>query len=226
MKNMKISPNTMSMLKSFSSINTGIVFKKGNVLKIQSPEETIHIEVGVPEDFPKDFGIYDLSNFLGNISSLNVPELTFVDGENYVLLSDSEKTEFKYGLTDIASDAISYPKEDRAMTDPEVTFQMSEASLTKVTKFCNINGFLNISFVGKGNKILAKASDKNNKNSNVATIEILNDYKGPDFEMDFKAGLLKMLPMDYTVSLKLDSFALFENTEKQYKYFVVSSLED
>ena len=58
---MKLSDSTLSLLKNFSTINTSILFKQGNRLRTISVMKNILAEATVPEEFPKDFGIYDLS---------------------------------------------------------------------------------------------------------------------------------------------------------------------
>ena len=61
---MKLSDNTINLLKNFKEINQSILFKKGNKLRTISVMKNILAEATVAEDFPKDFGIYDLSQFI------------------------------------------------------------------------------------------------------------------------------------------------------------------
>ena len=61
---MKLSDNTINLLKNFKEINQSILFKKGNKLRTISVMKNILAEATVSEDFPKDFGIYDLNQYL------------------------------------------------------------------------------------------------------------------------------------------------------------------
>ena len=61
---MKLSNETMNILKNFSTINSGLFFKSGKKISTVSPSKTILAEAVLTEEFPKDFGIYDLNNFL------------------------------------------------------------------------------------------------------------------------------------------------------------------
>ena len=55
---------TQAILKNFATINSSILFRKGSKIKTISVGENAVAEYECEEDFPKDFGIYDLSQFL------------------------------------------------------------------------------------------------------------------------------------------------------------------
>ena len=65
---MKLSENTVNLLKNFSSINQSILFKQGTKLRSISVMKNILVEANIGEEFPKDFGIYDLNQFLNGLS--------------------------------------------------------------------------------------------------------------------------------------------------------------
>ena len=65
---MKISHETLLILKNFATINSGIFVKQGNVLSTVSPQKNILADAIVTETFPQDFGIFDLNNFLSILS--------------------------------------------------------------------------------------------------------------------------------------------------------------
>ena len=67
---MKLSKETIEVLKNFSGINQSIVVKEGNKLKTVNSLKNILAHATVEEDFPKEFAIYDLTRFLGLISSM------------------------------------------------------------------------------------------------------------------------------------------------------------
>ena len=73
---MKLSDETINILKNFSSINQSLLFKQGNVLKTISGLKTIFAEVTIQENFPKEFAIYDLNKFLAKVPYTKVQFLT------------------------------------------------------------------------------------------------------------------------------------------------------
>ena len=72
---MKLSDKTILLLKNFSSINQSILFKQGKKLRTISVMKNILAEATIAEDIPKDFGIYDLNQFLNGLSLHQNPEL-------------------------------------------------------------------------------------------------------------------------------------------------------
>ena len=80
---MKLSDNTLTLLKNFSNINQSILFKQGKSLRTISVMKNILAEATINEELPKDFGIYDLNQFLNGLSLHNNPDLDF---ENEVKL--------------------------------------------------------------------------------------------------------------------------------------------
>ena len=74
---MKISDNTIKILKNFSSINQSILFRTGSTIRTKSPLSTIAAQAVVDEMFPFEFGIYDLNQFLSVVSLFEDPDFDF-----------------------------------------------------------------------------------------------------------------------------------------------------
>ena len=86
---MKISANTISILKNFSNINPSIVIKEGNVLETISSTKTIKAKAKVDTTFPRRFGIYNLNKLISALSMFNDPEVDF--NENSLTVSENDK---------------------------------------------------------------------------------------------------------------------------------------
>ena len=61
---MKLSKETVDVLKNFASINSGIEFKTGNKISTISSSKTVLAKATLKDDFPHDFCVYDLNQFL------------------------------------------------------------------------------------------------------------------------------------------------------------------
>ena len=83
---MKLSEKTVNLLKNFASINQSILFKKGNTLRTMSVMKNILAEAEVEEDFPKDFAIYDLVQFLNGISLHDNALIEFTNESNLTIV--------------------------------------------------------------------------------------------------------------------------------------------
>ena len=73
---MNVSDNTLGILKNFAGINKSILVKEGNQLRTISVMKNILAEAQIPEDFPRQFGIYDLNQFLNGLRSVSYTHLT------------------------------------------------------------------------------------------------------------------------------------------------------
>ena len=58
---MKLSDNTLTILKNFAGINNSIIVKTGNTLRTISVANNIYAEATITEEFPRNFAIYDLN---------------------------------------------------------------------------------------------------------------------------------------------------------------------
>jgi hypothetical protein len=86
---MKLSDKTLTLLKNFSSINQSILFKEGSKLRTISVMKNILAEAKIEEELPKDFGIYDLNQFLNGLNLHQMPELDF-QNDGYVVIKEGK----------------------------------------------------------------------------------------------------------------------------------------
>lgn len=212
---MKFSENTLAVLKNFASINSGVVFKPGNTQKTISPERCILVEATIEDDIPEEFGIYDLNQFLGNVTTLSNPELTFT--RETVTLKDNDIS-FDYHACS-PSLIITPPDKELTLKQIDVSFFLSNYVLQKLLKLAVMNNLSNLSVVGKDGHIHLRIHEKSNDSSNQGLIKIA-DYAGNDFTASFKREYLKLLPDDYNVEVQVGAFARFVNKKETLKYFI------
>ena len=96
---MKINQSTQDILKNFSEINTNILIKPGSELNTISTMKNILAKATINDSFDREFGIYDLNEFLSVVSSLDKPELTLQ--EKYMTIStEGSRSKVKYFYSD------------------------------------------------------------------------------------------------------------------------------
>lgn len=212
---MKLSENTIAVLKNFASINSGVVLSAGTAQRTISPEKSILVEATIDDDIPTQFGIYDLNQFLGNLTTLRNPELTF--SKEGVVLDDGELS-FEYRACS-ANLIITPPEKELVLKSVDVKFSLPNETLQKLIKVATMNGLPNLSVVGKNGSLLLKIHERANDTSNSGTIQI-GEYAGQDFTASFKTDNLKLLPNDYNVEIQKGAFAKFENASNTLKYFI------
>lgn len=216
---MKLSENTLSVLKNFSAINSGLVLQQGKTQKTISPEKSILVEVEIEDTIPNQFGIYDLNQFLGNVTTLGNPDLTFE--EKSVLMNDGEITLSYYSCS--TNLIVSPPDKELKLKQVDVSFRLTNAILSKLLKLASMNSLTHLSVVGKNGEIRLQTHEKANDTSNHASFK-LNDYAGADFAASFKVENIKLIPGDYDVEIQLGAFAKFIATggifKDKIKYFI------
>ena len=212
---MKLSDKTISVLKNFSSINQSILFKEGNKLRTISVMKNILAEATVSEDFSKDFGIYDLNQFLNGLSLHSSPELDFAN-EGYVVIREG-RSRSKYFFAD--PNVIVTPP-DKAITLPseDVCFELSTDQLDKLLKAAAVYQLPDISAVGDAGVIKLVVRDKKNDTSN--NHEIVVGETDAEFVFNFKVENIKVLPGTYEVVVSQKLLSRFTSKNHDLTYYI------
>jgi len=212
---MQLTEWTLTVLKNFSTINSGIVLVPGKMQRTISPEASILVEAEFEDDFPAKFGIYDLNQFLGNVTTLKDPELIFTDKQ--VTMSDDT---FSLSYMSCEPQLITAPPNKALVLEKsDVKFELINATYTKMRKIASMNDLPNMSVIGKSGELSLKVHEYKNDTSNYATTKI-GEHSGKAFIARFKIDNLKLIPGDYLVEIKLEKFAIFTNKTKGLKYYI------
>lgn len=215
---MKLSDHTLAVLKNFAAINPSIVINPGRVQRTKAGEHVL-AEAELEEDFPVVFGVDDLNLFLGNITTLKNPELEFTD-KSVTMKADGLSTTF-YSHSPQFIDQP--PDKKMVMKNPDVTFEISNSTMSKITKLAAMNDLDFISIVGRKGKCFLQAHDETDTSNQVVT-EVC-DYEGDDFINKFERDTFQMLPDDYKVELKKGRYARFESKTKPIYYCFSMQIE-
>lgn len=191
---MKFSKETIAVLKNYSSINPNIMLK-GSVLTTISPQRNVVASVSVEEKFPVDFGIYDLSQFLGVLSLFSDPDITFTDK---VATFKEGKNSIKYYAADAAVLKLP-PDKQIKFPNADVSLKITTTQLGQVIKTAGVLGAPDFSIVGDGETISLVVGDLNVDTGNQFSIEL--DPTDMTFSANFKVENLKMIVQDYSVEI-------------------------
>ena len=195
---MKLSEQTISVLKNFSSINQNILVKHAAELRTMSTMKNILGEAIISESFPRDFGIYDLNEFLGVLTLVKDPELEF-DNDNYLTVN-SGRSKIKYFYSDPS--ILTTPPETFNAPECDVNIEISEKVLDQVLKASAVMQLPDIIVRGETDNTFIEATDLKNTTSNKFTLDITNTEESvhPVFSFIFKSDNLKMIRGDYKLS--------------------------
>jgi hypothetical protein len=214
---MKLTAKTFQALKNFSSINQSIYFTTGNKIRTISPMKTIMAEVEVDEVFPRDFGIYDLNQFLGVVSLFEEPDLDF-DTHN-LTVSSEDKAQSDYFYADKSMIVIP-PDKPFELPDAPVSFTLSDNVIKRVLQAANVLGLPEIVVKGDGEEITIGAVNTKNTTSNTFKYKV--GITDKVFSMVFKVENLKLQLCAYDVTISSKGISQFKSTDGKLIYTIVN----
>jgi|TARA_R110001592_G_scaffold278687_1_gene546003 hypothetical protein len=211
---MKISSETINILKNFSGINANLVFKPGKELKTISEAKTIMANASILEDFPVEFGVYDLNEFLSLFSLMDDPEVDFSD--KFLTMSDgSQRIKYYYSEIEI----LTQPSKDINMPECEVVLDLSSNNLDKIRKAAAVLGHSELAFSCQGGEVAASVF--NDKDATANTFDIsLGTTSDLTFNYVFSISNLKMLQGDYKLSISSRLISNWRNADNPLDYFI------
>ena len=214
---MKLSDQTLEVLKNFSDINTNILVKPGSELSTISTMKNILAKATITESFDKQFAVYDLSELLGIVSAIEKPDVDISNEKFMTIGSTGSKSKAKYFYSD--ESVVTSPQKDVVMPDADVNFQLKDEILSKLLKMAAIMKLPDLSLVGKkGQDVILKVHDK--KNSANSYEEFVGTEATADFTFNFKIENLKIIPGDYDVAVSSKSISHFKNKVKPIEYWI------
>jgi hypothetical protein len=171
----------------------------------------------INENFDREFGVYDLNEFLSVVSSLDKPELT-LNEKHMTISTEGSRSKVKYFYSDPS--VIVSPTKDVNMPEADVTFSLSESNLVQLQKMAAILKAPDLALVGtKGGDVVLKVCDKKNDTSNKFDI-VVGENATANYTFYFKVENLKMISGDYDVAVSSKSIAHFTNTKLPIQYWI------
>jgi len=214
-RTMKLSDNALAILKNFAGINNSILVKEGNKLRTISVAKNILAEAEIKEEFPRDFAIYDLNQFLNGLSLHQDPDLDFQE-ESYLSIKEG-KRRVKYFFAD-PNVIISPPEKEINLPSQDVCFQLDSTSLEKLVKAAAVYQLPDLSAIGEAGVVKLVVRDKKNDTSNEYAIVV--GETDQEFTFNFKVENIKIIPGAYDVVVSSKLLSQFTNTKYNLTYYI------
>jgi len=213
---MKLSKETLSLIKNYASINNNLLFKPGNVLSTIAVSNTIMSSSTVAETFPNEFGIYDVNEFLAVLSLFEDPDLEF--SEKTVTIKQGNSS-IKYFAA--APNSIVVPKKEIIFPAAEINFKLEANVLAMILKTAPILKSTDVALLGDGSTINVVVGDKKNATSNAYTYTLGTTTSV--FKVNLKIDNLKMVPGDYDVSISSKKISRFKGDGDLVYYVAIEA---
>ena len=222
---MKLSDNTVKVLKNFSTINQGLVVKPGKTLRTISPNKAVLAEATVIEKFPHEFGIYDLNKSLSLLSMSTENEVE-VEKEFLEFTGLAGRGKIRQRFT--ASNLILSPPDKKVVTaNPDVTFRLSLDVLNWIFSVANVLKCPNFVFKGDdqddGMQIIA--TDVKGQIVDDASVNVDATFDSP-FSVAIKVENLKVIPQAYDVILSSNGLSVFTSEDASLKYWIAIEMNN
>ena len=212
---MNLTDKTLTILKNFAGINNSILVKQGNQLRTISVAKNILAEAEIEEDFPREFAIYDLNQFLNGLGLHQDPDLDF-SPDSYLTIREG-KRRVKYFYAD-PNVIISPPEKEITLPSEDVHFQLDSSALEKLLKAAAVYQLPDLSAVGEAGVVKLVVRDKKNDTSNEFAVVVGETDK--KFSFNFKVENIKIIPGAYDVIVSSKLLSKFTNTQHDLKYFI------
>jgi hypothetical protein len=213
---MKLSENTLTILKNFSGINQSILVKQGNTLKTISIAKNILAEAQITEEFSRDFAIYDLNQFLNGLSLHQDPDLDFSDDSHITIREGKRRVKYFYADPNVI---VSPPEKQIKLPSQDVCFQLETGATEKLVKAAAVYQLPDISAIGGDGVIRLVVRDKKNDTSNEYSIVVGETDR--EFTFNFKVeNLSKIISGAYDVVLSEKLLSQFTNTKYNLSYWI------
>jgi hypothetical protein len=219
---MKLSSDTLSILKNFASINSGIEFKVGNTIRTISVGKNILAEAKLKDSFPDDFCVYDLNQFLSVHSLYKDAEVDF-DESNIIFKSGRGKIKYRKTAKEMI---VTAPDKNLTLPSVDVGFTLSEEDFSTILKSASVLQSTHIAVESEGSKIFLTCYCAKDDSAGTNSIEVGDNVGGAKFKMVFLTENWKMIPGSYDVELCAKGLASFKHNVQEVDYWIALEAKD
>jgi len=214
---MKLSSNTISVLKNYASINQNLVIKEGKEITTMSAMKNIVARAEVEEEFPQEVAIYDLNEFLSALSLFKSPNLQFQDTYVNITEENNPKTSLKYFYSDPS--VVTTPSKMITMPSNEVTFTLESSTLSDITKAAAVISSADLVLENTSGTSSLTVKDKKNDTANSYSMGVETKGEGK-FSFFFKVENLKLIDGKYNVEVSSKNISHMKNESTPIEYWI------
>jgi hypothetical protein len=214
---MQLTEETLNVLRNFSSIQSNLVVQSGSKIKTMAEARNVMSSAIIAQEFPQDFGIYDLNEFLNVLSLVDDPKLDF--SPEYVRVTDSTgRSAVKYFFADPS--ILTSPSKDITMPDCEVSFTLDESTLSRVRKAASVLGHEKMTIEANDGSIRLTVIDNNDPTSSSFVIDVPGTYQSDKFCFVMNISNMKLISGDYEVGISSKLLSQFTNKNVDVVYYI------
>jgi hypothetical protein len=223
---MELSKKSLDIIKNFSAINQGILFKSGKTIKTVSPKKNILAEATLDEDITNEFSIYDLNEFLSvvslNVSDNDSEKSKFDFEENQVILLGMKgrgKTHYVFSSKNMI---VTPPDNEIKFPEPEIFVTLTKKDKDWIFNQANTLNLPDIGVMSDGNIIYMVASDSASKTASHKSTLDIGKGNGDVYSVNFKIEYLNLIEGDYDIHISSKGVAHWKNKDVNVQYWITT----
>jgi hypothetical protein len=210
---MHFDKRTLEVLKNFSGINQGLCFKPGSVLRTMNVKNNIFATAKIADAFPREFAVYDLTEFLSTYSMFQDPDISFTD-DHILMQSGSQRVRYFYSSPSVI---ISPPDKEIKMPPADISFKLWADELDQILKASSVMKLKTVAIAKDKVTVMNRTSTGSNLgNALEISVEMESKEGDEDFADYINIDLLKVISGNYTVSVVHGKLAKFESEDLTY----------
>lgn len=219
---MKLSNETLNVLKNFSTINEGLEFKQGKKIRTISTSKAVMAEANLTDEFPETFCVYDLNQFL-SVNSLfkDKADLSF-DSTNITFQSGRNKIKYRKCADTMI---VRVPDKTITLSSVDVSFILSAEDFHWILDTAKVLSSPHIAIQSDGSsskaEIITFDADNDSAHENSIVIDTKGELTGK-YKIVFNTENFKMIPGSYNVEITTKGIAHFKNTKDDIQYWVAT----
>jgi hypothetical protein len=209
---MKLSKNTVEVLKNFSQINPNILVKAGQEIRTINSGKSAFAKAKIHESFDKEFAIYDLNELLAVLSLGDEPEVNLNDDHMTISVENFGEINFYYSSPELVT---SPPEKDLPSSEGFFTHTLTNEQLQFWLRTAATISAPFVSIVADGTQAKVRITDPNLSNATKFETKIADTDK--KFVAHIPTQNIKMLSKEYTVNIpSTGGFVHFKSDNVEY----------
>ena len=218
---MKISDNTLNILKWMTTINGGIKIDAGNKIFSKSITNAMVAYVEVDEEFPYAFVTANLQKFLSTVGLFDDPEFEFT--EKYVVISSTNgKNKSRFYLSDPSCVNDQTNRLPKPQNEVALSFHIKSDDLQKIFKAASVMNVSELCIRAHEGMIKVSCLKKDEDTTN--SFDIIVGECDPELEQTFyfKKNYFKInTEFSYDAEIYSTGLSKFSATDSPFKQFDV-----
>ena len=212
---MKLSNETLTVLKNFSAINQNIQFKKGSKLTTVSAGKTVLAQANLKDDFPQDCCVYDLNQFLNVLNLRKDTEIDFNE-PNIIFKAGRASTKFRMTSKEMI---VTPPEKEITLPSVDCSFTLTSEDYDDLMKATNALSSPHISVSSDGESVDLVSFDAVDNSAHTNSISV-GQGNGKKYNIVFKTENIKLISGSYDVSISFKGIGHFKNTKEDIQYWI------